>query len=68
MIWIAIRCAMERNKVRSFVELARLTGINESTLIRTRRKNPESFLIYELRQIDKVLGFTDEEWGMLRGA
>lgn len=66
MIWAAIRCAMERNGIRSIAELARVTGIKIPTLTQTRRKHPESFIMYELLQIDKVLGFTDEEWGMMR--
>ena len=66
MIWAAIRCAMERNGIRSIAELARVTGIKIPTLTQTRRKHPESFIMYELLQIDKVLGFTDEEWGMIR--
>ena len=66
MMWPAIRCAMERNWVRSIAELARVTGIKIPTLTQTRRKHPESFIMYELLQIDKVLGFTDEEWGMIR--
>lgn len=66
MIWPAIRSAMERNDIRSFAQLAKLTGIKIPTLTQTRRKHPESFNMYELLQIDKVLGFTDEEWGMIR--
>lgn len=66
MIWAAIRCAMERNGIRSIAELARITGIKGPTLTQTRRRRPESFIMYELLQIDKVLGFTDEEWGMIR--
>ena len=66
MIWAAIRCAMERNGIRSIAELARVTGLKIPTLTQTRRKHPESFIMYELLQIDKVLGFTDEEWGMIR--
>lgn len=66
MIWAAIRCAMERNGIRSIAELARVTGIKIPTLTQTRRRRPETFIMYELLQIDKVLGFTDEEWGMIR--
>ena len=66
MIWPARRSAMERNDIRSFAQLAKLTGIKIPTLTQTRRKHPESFIMYELLQIDKVLGFTDEEWGMIR--
>lgn len=66
MIWPVIRLAMERNGIRSFSELAKLTGISGPTLTQTRRRRPETFIMYELLQIDKVLRFTDEEWGMIR--
>lgn len=66
MIWPAIRSAMERNDIGSFAQLAKLTGIKIPTLTQTRRRRPESFIVYELLQIDRVLGFTDEEWRMIR--
>lgn len=66
MIWAAIKSAMERNDIHSIAELARRTGIGSSTLAHTRRTNPKSFILYEILQIDKVLNFTDAEWGMIR--
>lgn len=66
MIWPAIRSAMERNDIRSFAQLAKLTGIKIPTLTQTRRKHPESFIMYEILQIDKIVGFTDEEWNLIR--
>lgn len=66
MIWMAIRCAMERNGIRSFAELARITGIKAPTLTQTRRKNPNSFTWAELKQLNKYLNFTDAEWGMMK--
>lgn len=66
MIWTVIRCAMERNGVKSIAELARVTGIRVPTLTQTRRKNPNSFIWHELLQIDKHLHFTDAEWNMLK--
>ena len=66
MIWTAIRCAMERNGVRSIAELARITGIKPSTLQHTRRTNPNSFTWAELKQINKHLHFTDGEWQMMK--
>lgn len=66
MIWAAIRSGMEREHIRSIVELADRTGINKSTLTHTRRKNPNSFILYELKQIDRVLHFTESEWKEVR--
>ena len=62
MIWAAIRCAMERNGIKSIAELARLTGIRGPTLTQTRRRRPETFILYELKQLDRVLNFTTTEW------
>lgn len=66
MIWVAIRCAMERNGIKSLTQLARVAGINISTFTHTRRSNPRSFILYEILQLDKVLGFTAAEWEMIR--
>lgn len=65
MIWSAIRCAMERNNIRSISELARLSGIKGPTLTQTRRRRPESFILYEIRELDRILHFTEAEWGMI---
>lgn len=65
MIWAAIRCAMERNGIRSIAELARVTGIKGPTLTQTRRRNPNSFTWFELKQLHKVLRFTEGEWLMM---
>lgn len=67
MIWKIIKTAMIRADIRSIEELAFVTGINSSTLQQTRRKNPKSFRLYELLQIDRVLKFTNDEWLMLKG-
>ena len=66
MIWAAIRCAMERNGIKSITELARLTGISGPTLTQTRRRRPKTFILYELRQLDRILHFTEIEWRMIR--
>lgn len=66
MIWKIIRMAMVRCGVKSIMELAERTGINPATLTQTRRRDPGSFRLYELTQLDKVLGFTVEEWEALR--
>lgn len=68
MIWKIIRMAMVRCGVKSIMELAERTGINPATLTQTRRRDPGSFRLYELTQLDKVLGFTVEEWEALRRA
>lgn len=67
MIWAAIKSAMERMNIHSITELARLTGIKAPTLTQTRRKRPETFILYEIWQLDRVLHFTDSEWEMIRG-
>ena len=61
MIWMAIRCGMARSGIRSFVELAKMTGIKIPTLTQTRRRKPETFTLYEIRAIDRIVHFTDEE-------
>lgn len=66
MIWKIIKTAMIRVGIDSISELAQTTGINPSTLMHARRTNPRSFRLYELAQIDKVLGFTSEEWLAIR--
>jgi hypothetical protein len=66
MIWKIIKTAMLRADIRSITELAQITGIAPSTLMHSRRTNPRSFRLYELAQIDKVLGFTSEEWLAIR--
>lgn len=68
MIWRIIRTCMARNDIKSLAELAQITGINPATLMQTRRRDPTSFRLYELAQLDKVLGFTVEEWEALRRA
>lgn len=68
MIWKIIKTAMIRADIGSIVELAQVTGINPSTLQHARRTNPRSFRLYELAQIDKAVGFTNEEWAQLREA
>lgn len=68
MIWKIIRMAMVRCGVKSIMELAERTGISPATLTQTRRRDPGSFRLYELTQLDKVLGFTVEEWEALRRA
>ena len=68
MIWKIIKTAMIRSDIGSIVELAQVTGIKPATLTQTRRRNPRSFRLYELAQIDKVVRFTSEEWLQIREA
>lgn len=66
MIWKIIKTAMIRSDIRSIRELSDRTGITWSTLAHTRKTDPGSFRLYELKQMDKVLRFTDSEWEGLR--
>lgn len=65
MIWCAIRSAMEREKISSIAKLAEATGIAPATLQQTRRKQPQTFILFEIFQLDKVLHFTPAEWEMV---
>ena len=62
MIWKIIKIAMARSDINSYLELAQVTGINPATLTQTRRRDPRSFRLYELAQIDKAVHFPPEEW------
>ena len=68
MIWKIIKVAMARSDINSYLELAQVTGIKPATLTQTRRRDPRSFRLYELAQIDKALRFTSEEWLQIREA
>lgn len=68
MIWKIIKIAMARSDINSYLELAQVTGIKPATLTQTRRRDPRSFRLYELAQIDKVVRFTSEEWLQIREA
>lgn len=68
MIWKIIKTAMLRADIGSYLELAQVTGIKPATLTQTRRRDPRSFRLYELAQIDKALRFTSEEWLQIREA
>ncbi|MBQ1297151.1 MAG: helix-turn-helix domain-containing protein [Clostridiales bacterium] len=68
MIWKIIKVAMTRSDINSYLELAQVTGIKPATLTQTRRRDPRSFRLYELAQIDKALRFTSEEWMQIREA
>lgn len=51
---------MAINRISNFVELEKLTGFTKSTLFR-RMKHPEELKIYEIRVLDEVLHFSDED-------
>jgi hypothetical protein len=68
MIWKIIKTAMLRADIGSYLELAQVTGIKPATLTQTRRRDPRSFRLYELAQIDKAVRFTSEEWLQIREA
>lgn len=68
MIWKIIKTAMLRADIGSYLELAQVTGIKPATLTQTRRRDPRSFRLYELAQIDKAVRFTSEEWMQIREA
>ncbi len=67
MIWKVIDKAMIRADIKTYGELAQVSGIAPATLTQTRRKNPGSFKLYELSSLDKVLNFSNEEWLEIRG-
>ncbi len=68
MIWKIIKIAMARSDINSYLELAQVTGIKPATLTQTRRRDPRSFRLYELAQIDKAVHFTADEWQQVREA
>lgn len=46
--------------INNFSELSRQSGIDYQTL-NVRIKNPGTFRVYEIRQLDELLHFTDED-------
>ena len=46
--------------ISNFSELSRQTGIDYQTL-NVRVKNPGTFRVYEIRQLDELLHFSDED-------
>ena len=47
--------------VNSFLELSKITGIDYQRLNNTRLKNPETFRVFEIRELIKALNLTDED-------
>ena len=62
MKWL-IKQYMISSRIKSLRELADRTGIQYLRLLR-RLDHPENFLMYEIRSLDDVLKFSDED--MLR--
>lgn len=63
-----IREYMAKNRIRSLLELEKLTGLNKSTLHR-RLNHPEELRLFEIRELDKILHFSDEDLAdLVRGA
>lgn len=46
--------------INNFSELSRQSGIDYQTL-NVRIKNPGTFRLYEIKQLDKLLHFSDED-------
>ena len=46
--------------IRNFSELSRVSGIDYQTL-NVRIKNPGTFRLYEIRQLDELLHFENED-------
>ena len=55
---------MAINRISNFVELEKLTGFTKSTLFR-RMKHPEELKLFEIRVLDEVLHFSDEDLARL---
>ena len=50
--------------INNFSELSRQSGIDYQTL-NVRIKNPGTFRVYEIRQLDELLHFTDEDLNLI---
>ena len=59
MKWL-LRRYMDNQHIDSFLELSRLTGINEQTL-RNRINNTRQLRVFELEQLDSILHFKEED-------
>lgn len=49
-----------QNRIESFRELAKMTGIKYKTLLE-HIASPENFRMYEVKALDKILNFRDED-------
>lgn len=57
---LLLRYMIEADIGSNFSELSRATGIDYQTL-NTRLKDPGTFRLYELRQLNRILNFSDED-------
>lgn len=55
-----LRQYMAINRISSLLELEKLTGFSKSTL-HQRIRHPEELRLYEIRALDSVLHFSDED-------
>ena len=55
---------MNENDIENFSELSRLTGLCRQTLYE-RMNNSGSFRFFEIRMLDEVLHFSDEDLAKL---
>lgn len=49
-----------QNRIESFRDLAKMTGIKYKTLLE-HIASPENFRMYEVKALDKILNFRDED-------
>lgn len=59
MKWL-LKEYMAANHIENYTELAKQTGIKLRTL-RRRIDDPSTLLLYEIRALDGILHFTDED-------
>lgn len=52
---------MNELDINSIQELSRITGIDYQRLNNTRLKKPETFRVFEIRELIKALNLTDED-------
>ena len=52
---------MNEADIDNFSELSRRSGIDYQTLNVRIKENPGTFRIYEIRQLDELLHFSDED-------
>ena len=57
---LLLRYMVEADIGTNFSELSRQTGIDYQTL-NVRIKDPGTFRLYEIRQLDRILRFSDED-------
>jgi hypothetical protein len=63
-----VKTAMRRSGIRSMRELARAMGYrgSQETRVCYALRRPQNIRLWQWRQMDKVLRFTDAEWQQLK--